>query len=188
MGARRQALSDDDRRACAEAATARLMALPELADMAGRTVAGYVAVRGEIDPARALLEVAARGGGLALPRLGAEPPRMRFCGTTVGTSLAAGPFGLSEPDPSAQEIPPERIDMMIVPGLAFDGQGRRLGFGGGYYDEALGALPVGARRPALIGLAYDFQIVESCPAGPGDVPVDLVVTEARVVRREAAAR
>jgi 5-formyltetrahydrofolate cyclo-ligase len=78
-----------------------------------------------------------------------------------------------------------QLDLVIVPGLAFDAQGGRLGFGGGYYDGALAAAR-GAGRPALIGLAYDFQIVDACPVGPGDLPVDLVVTEARVLRRAAA--
>ena len=60
----------------------------------------------------------------------------------------------------------------------------RLGFGGGYYDGAFGGSGPG-KRPALIGLCYDFQIVARCPAGDGDVPVDLVVTDARVLRPAA---
>ncbi len=76
-----------------------------------------------------------------------------------------------------------------MPGLAFDAEGRRVGFGGGYYDGAFGKFGSSAaassgpgKRPALIGLCYDFQIVARCPAGDGDVPVDLVVTDARVLR------
>ncbi len=84
--------------------------------------------------------------------------------------------------------------MVIVPGLAFDAEGRRLGFGGGYYDGAFGAgavddsasvprrRPSSRRRAALVGLCYDFQIVARCPASAEDVPVDLVVTDARVLR------
>ena len=73
------------------------------------------------------------------------------------------------------------IDLMILPGLAFDRQGHRLGYGGGYYDEAAGVLRA-AGRGFLVGVAYDFQIVDHCPAGAGDVGVDCVVTEREVVR------
>ena len=75
-----------------------------------------------------------------------------------------------------------------MPGLAFDAEGRRLGFGGGYYDGTFGAFGGPGKRPALIGLCYDFQIVARCPAGDGDVPVDLVVTDARVLRPARAPR
>jgi 5-formyltetrahydrofolate cyclo-ligase len=70
---------------------------------------------------------------------------------------------------------------MILPGLAFDRDGRRLGYGGGYYDEAVGRLRA-AGRGFLVALGYDFQLVERCPAGDGDVTVDCVVTDAQVVR------
>ena len=92
-----------------------------------------------------------------------------------------GPFGILEPDRGAPEVPLERIDLFLVPGLAFDGQGHRLGFGGGYYDE-IGALLRAAGRGLMIGLGFDFQLVESCPAGEGDVSLDCLVTDARVVR------
>jgi 5-formyltetrahydrofolate cyclo-ligase len=68
-----------------------------------------------------------------------------------------------------------------VPGLAFDGRGNRLGFGGGYYDEWLAA--AADRRPGLVvGLGYDFQVVDACPADERDARVDCVVTDARVIR------
>jgi 5-formyltetrahydrofolate cyclo-ligase len=154
-----------------------------------QTVAGYVAVRGEIDPAAALGAVVDGGGTIALPRVSREPPGLRFHRVVPGSPLARGRFDLYEPEATAEEIDLEALDVMIVPGLAFDAAGRRLGFGGGYYDQLLGGTNVGAkpaiRRPVLIGFAYDFQIVERCPAGVGDVPVDLVVTDARVLRRPA---
>ncbi len=95
--------------------------------------------------------------------------------------MAPGPYGLLEPLASAPEVGAEAIDVMILPGLAFDRQGRRLGYGGGYYDEAAGRLRA-AGRGFLVGVAYDFQIVDDCPAGAADVGVDCVVTERRVVR------
>ncbi len=195
MSAARAALSENERRTCSEAASTRLLALPELAALAGlKTVAGYVAVKGEIDPAPALAAVAAAGAAVALPRVAPEAPRLRFHRADAGP-LAAGRFGLSEPAAAAPEIAPDELEVVIVPGLAFDAEGRRLGFGGGYYDGAFGKLGASGparsgpgKRPALIGLCYDFQIVARCPAAEGDVPVDLVVTDARVLRPAGAAR
>jgi 5-formyltetrahydrofolate cyclo-ligase len=197
MSAARAALPETERHARSEAASARLLALPELAELAEggpRTLGGYVAVKGEIDPAPALSAVAAAGATVALPRVAPEAPRLRFHRADAGP-LAPGRFGISEPAAAAPEIALDELDVVIVPGLAFDGEGRRLGFGGGYYDGALGqfgpsaaASPGPGKRPALIGLCYDFQIVARCPAGDGDVPVDLVVTDARVLRPSAVKR
>jgi 5-formyltetrahydrofolate cyclo-ligase len=190
MGARRAALPALERAERAAAATARLLALPELAEVAGRTIAGYVAVQGELDPAAALAAAGARGCKVALPRVSREAPRLRFHEVTPGATLSAtpGPFGLREPDAAWPELAIDDLDVVIVPGVAFDAGGGRLGFGGGYYDGALALSRARANgRTALIGIAYDFQIVDDCPAGAGDVPVDLVVTDARVLRRAAAA-
>jgi 5-formyltetrahydrofolate cyclo-ligase len=186
MSAARAALSETERQTRSAAASARLLALPELAALAGggpKMLAGYVAVKGELDPAPALAKAAAGGAAVALPRVAPETPRLRFHRADAGP-LTSGRFGLSEPDASAPEIALGELDAVIVPGLAFDAEGGRLGFGGGYYDGALGELASAdsGRRPALIGLCYDFQIVARCPAGDGDVPVDLVVTDARVLR------
>ena len=164
--------------------TARLSALPELvaATTTGGTVAGFVALpgNGEVNPATALSAAHARGAHVALPRVSAEAPRLRFHNVdpTDDAALVPGPFGLREPAPSAPEIAVENIDVMLLPGLAFDRAGRRLGYGGGYYDEAAGRLRA-AGRGFLVGVAYDFQIVDRCPAGEADVPVDCVVTEVR---------
>jgi 5-formyltetrahydrofolate cyclo-ligase len=191
MGAKRVALPESERRARSEAASARLLGLAELDSLGvgvgARTVAGYVAAKGEIDPASALAGAAAAGATVVLPRV-AGGARLRF--HRAGTEpLVPGRFGLLEPAQTAPEIPLDGLDVVIVPGLAFDAEGRRLGFGGGYYDGTFGAgtfgTGVGGRRPALIGLCYELQLVPRCPVGPGDVPVDVVVTEARVLRRGA---
>ena len=180
MSAARTALPEGEGRTRSEAACARLLALPELASLAnaGGKLAGYVAARGEIDPAPVLAAAAAGGATVALPRVATEAPRLRFHRADAGP-LAPGRFGLREPPATAPEIPVDELDVVVVPGLAFDAEGRRLGFGGGYYDGAFGA---SGKRPALIGLCYEFQLVARCPADDGDVPVDVVVTDARVLR------
>jgi len=180
LRARRAALSEEDRRAGAAAAVARLLALPELGNVAGRTVAGYVAANGELDPAAALADVWGRGGVVALPRVSAEGPRLRFHAVGAGDPLQAGRFGLLEPDTAALEISTRDLAIVITPGVAFDATGRRLGLGGGYYDGVIDDARAGGA--IVIGFGYDFQIVDRCPAGPGDRTVDVVVTDARVVR------
>jgi len=189
MGARRAALPESERRARSEAASARLLGLPELASLGAgerpRTIAGYVAAKGEIDPAPALATAAAAGAVVALPRVDPAGQRLRFHRADFRPllperfgPLVPGAFGLLEPAATAPEVPIEDLDVVIVPGLAFDSQGRRVGFGGGFYDRTFGD----RRGAPLVGLAHDFQIVPRCPAGDGDVPVDVVVTDARELR------
>jgi len=93
--------------------------------------------------------------------------------------LQTGRFGLSEPPEDAPEVGAGTLAVVIVPGLAFDPAGRRVGFGGGYYDGVIDDARAGGA--AVIGFAYDFQIVDRCPAGPEDRAVDAVVTETRVI-------
>ncbi|HXJ22293.1 MAG TPA: 5-formyltetrahydrofolate cyclo-ligase [Polyangia bacterium] len=178
-GRERAGLPERVRRACSQRACARLLALPELAQPDGRTVAGYVALagKGELDPALALDALEARGARIAYPRVGAPDAPLTFHQAARG-ALVAGRFGLLEPPGDAPAIPPESLDLVVVPGVAFDADGGRLGFGGGFYDRTFG----GGRGPALIGLCFDLQVVSRCPAGPEDVRVDAVVTESRVLR------
>ena len=185
IGEKRSRLTPDERARAVAAATDRLTALPELRAAAerGACVAGFAAMRAEIDPAAALGRARAAGARVALPRVTApsdDGPRLRFHLATPG-DLQPGRFGIAEPDASCPEIQAGDVAVMIVPGLAFDEFGHRLGFGGGYYDEVLSGGP-GRRPPFVVGLGYDFQIVPSCPADEHDAQVDCVVTDARVIR------
>jgi 5-formyltetrahydrofolate cyclo-ligase len=80
-------------------------------------------------------------------------------------------YGIREPDTAAPVLPPARVDLMVVPGLAFDAAGFRLGFGGGYYDVLLSQTP----EALSCGLCHLFQLLERVPAEPHDVRVDLVI-------------
>ncbi|HEY7376614.1 MAG TPA: 5-formyltetrahydrofolate cyclo-ligase [Polyangia bacterium] len=176
----REALETEQRVTLTVCAVDRLLSLPPFETVEGRAIAGYVATRGELSPAGALAFVADAGGIVALPRVNDEPPRLRFHTIAAGTRLRPGRFGLSEPPETAPEIVPGALTAMIVPGLAFDAGGRRLGFGGGYYDGVIDDARAGG--VAVIGFAYDFQIVDRVPAGPDDRGVDVVVTDARVLQ------
>lgn len=83
--------------------------------------------------------------------------------------LVPGPFGISEPAGDEERAP----DLVILPGLAFDRRGARLGYGGGYYDRWLGSL---AERPPLVGLCHDFQILTRVPTDALDIPVNYLLT------------
>jgi 5-formyltetrahydrofolate cyclo-ligase len=181
MRAGREALSADERRARAEAASARLLGLPEVGLVGGKVVAGYVAVRGEMDPAAALAGLAVRGATIVLPRVPRAGSKLEFLRVDPGAELRPGAHGIPEPASSLLHVVPAALDLVIVPGLAFDAGGARVGSGAGYYDRTFATARPATQR--LVGLAYDFQIVERCPAEAHDLPVDIVVTETRVLRR-----
>jgi len=90
------------------------------------------------------------------------------------SQLAPGPYGILEPrNACIREVGPEKIDLAVVPGLAFDKQNRRLGRGGGYYDRFLAGLTADTPR---IGLAFSFQLLETLPALSHDIPVTKVIS------------
>ena len=139
----------------------------------GAIIAGYWPMGAEMDPRPLMLALAAGGHALALP---VTPPRGRplsFRAWAAGAALRAGPLGTSEPA-GGDECRP---DILLVPLLAFDRAGRRLGYGGGHYDRTLAALP-GAKA---IGIAYAGQEMPEVPAGPQDFRLPLIATEAGVI-------
>ena len=154
-----------------------------------RTLGAYVAADGELDPRPLLSRLAARRRRLALPVLIGPAPgqaswgnRMLFWRHRIGEPLQPNRFGLHEPVSVFGHVPVTGIDVLLMPLVAFDGRGNRLGMGGGYYDRLLGSVPV-RLRPRLIGLAHDCQRLDApLTAAPWDVKLDAVVTEAGCCR------
>jgi 5-formyltetrahydrofolate cyclo-ligase len=173
---RRAGIAESDRTAAA-AAVAALLADQPLAP--GATVSGYWPLPGELDPRAAMAALARRGHPLALPRLDGAARPLRFLAWTDGDALDAGAFGLLEPKATQPEVRP---DVVLVPLLAFDRRGGRLGYGKGYYDRTLARLRSGPRPPVAIGLAFAEQEVEDVPTGPDDVALDAVITEQALLR------
>ena len=139
----------------------------------GAIIAGYWPMGDEMDPRPLMLALASRGHALALP---VTPPRgqpLAFHAWAPGAALRPGPMGTSEPV-AGEELRP---DVLLVPLLAFDRAGRRLGYGGGYYDRTLATLP-GAKA---IGIAYAGQEMAEVPAGPQDMRLPLIATEDSVI-------
>lgn len=156
----------------------RLRALP--AFERARTVAAFVAIKGEVDVSALLTFARAAGKTVLLPRVDAEREELALHVFAEGDLLEPSGFGVPEPRADAPVIAPHDVDLVIVPGLVFDERGHRIGYGAGFYDKLLPRLP-GA---VTVGVAYDFQLVAEVPNTAGDVAVALIVTDARVVEAE----
>jgi 5-formyltetrahydrofolate cyclo-ligase len=174
--AARRAVTPELRAAAAEAIASRVLALPEFAEV--RAVLLYGATPEEADPSPIEIALRARGVRIAYPRV-AGPNRLTLHWVDDPTALAGGAFGLLEPAPDASLAAADDLDAVVVPGVAFDERGFRLGFGGGYYDVLLGHW---AGHVPTVGIAYDEQIVNACPAEAHDRAVDVVVTPTRTIR------
>jgi 5-formyltetrahydrofolate cyclo-ligase len=127
---------------------------------------------------RPLLEEALAGHKtLALPRFNAQLGDYDICPVTGLADLKPGHFGILEPGLKCPVFPRERLDFLLVPGLAYDIMGRRLGRGKGYFDRLLAGV-----QGHKCGVAFDWQVVEEVPVGPRDVGVDSLLTPSRFVR------
>lgn len=144
----------------------------------GAVVSAYWPLPGEIDPRPLMAALARRGARLALPVVVAPRSPLIFRAWKAGDVLEPHAVGLMEPGARAPELVP---DILLVPLLAIDPDGNRLGFGRGYYDRTLARLrAVGA--PLAVGLAYAAQTVAAVPVDEFDQPLDWVVTEAQALR------
>ena len=146
-----------------------------LAGYRGVPLAGYAQMRTEIDPTPAMEEASAHGP-VAMPVIiGAGQP-LRFRCWTPGCEMVPGAFGAAIPA-AGDWLEPE---IVIVPLVAFDRRGGRLGYGGGFYDRTLDVLR--SRRATLaIGFAYAAQEAEDLPLEATDQPLDMIVTEAGII-------
>ncbi len=146
-----------------------------LAGHRGVPVSGFMPIRTEIDPRPAMAEASAYGP-VGVPVIEAAAQPLRFARWTPDAAMRAGPFGAQVPE-VLEFFEPE---IVIVPLLAFDRRGGRLGYGGGFYDRTLQMLR--ARRATLaIGFAFAGQEVDEVPLERTDQPLDLIVTEAGVI-------
>ena len=168
MRARRRALSQEEQRRASLAVLERVRAFAPYRE--ARSVMAYMACRGELDLSPVLLDALAQGKTLLLPRCEA-PGIMTARRVTELSQLAAGAYGLMEPAQCCAVFPPEEINLIFVPGTAFDALGGRLGQGGGYYDRFL------ARTGALrTGVCHDFALTACVPVQAHDVRMDCILT------------
>ena len=180
MLAWRGALPGDEVRRRSARASRLLCDLAEFA--AARSVMGYMAVRGELDPMHAMSEVVTRGRHLALPALGKDclDPRP----WAPGEPLEANRYGIGEPIASTRGA--HTPDLVIVPAVALDACGRRLGMGGGWYDRSLAfRRDRPAPPPWLVGAGFSVQRIDTVSPEPWDVPLDAVCTESETLSPHA---
>lgn len=146
----------------------------------GWVVSGYWSMRNEVDLGPVLERLVAAGFDCALPVVQGRSKPLVFRRWRPGDALAEAPFGLREPLDTATEVSPR---ILLVPLLAFDRMGRRLGYGGGYYDRTLSGLRSGGAATA-VGIAFAAQELAEVPAGPGDERLDWIVTEREAIRAD----
>ncbi len=172
--ARRDALPADTRKAAAETIAAR--AFP-IAIVPGSVVSGFMPLKSEISPLPLMQRLAEQGARLALPRIvgRGQPLSMREWG--FGAPLDRGQWGIREPKPRAPEVDP---DILLVPLLAFDRAGYRIGYGAGYYDMTISRLRR-VKPVTAVGIAFAAQEVAKVPMTERDARLDLVLTEREVI-------
>jgi 5-formyltetrahydrofolate cyclo-ligase len=132
--------------------------------------------RHEIDLRAFGTRLRARGVRVALPRVESVEAAMTFRLVDDTDAMVEDPSGLLEPRPEDPVVQPGELDVIVVPALALDPRGHRIGYGRGYYDRTL---PAFAPPATTVGVAFDFQLVAEVPNEPGDVAVGWVVTDAR---------
>lgn len=183
MRAARRQLAPHIRAAASRAIAQHLGALPELQG-AGRVV-GYAAMDGEVDLDGWLRDLLAAGITLLLPRVEGDDLRLGHV-RDLDSDLEPGWMGLREPRQAAGEDPAS-VDAAVVPGLAFDGAGWRLGQGGGHIDRLLARLRPDA---IVVGAAFSVQLLAEgiIPLARHDVPVDVIVTDTGIWRSGRSAR
>jgi 5-formyltetrahydrofolate cyclo-ligase len=167
----RDAIATEPRRRAAESAAGHLLALPRLAG--ARRVALFAAVGSELDATAVARGLRARGVEIVYPRVVRGARRLEFHLVGDESELVPGAFGIPEPAADAPVAPVQSIDAFVVPGLAFDAGGARIGWGRGYYDRSLAAAPERLR----IGYCFECQLVPEVPLEPSDLPMHAIVTE-----------
>jgi 5-formyltetrahydrofolate cyclo-ligase len=177
IAAARDALDPSWRTWASDAMVRRIAALATFD--AARTVLLSAPFRSEWDAAPLIDVALASGKRVALPRVDESARMLELCRIVdAKRDIVAGYRGVREPARHCEAVPASAVDWVLVPGIAFDRSGARLGYGGGYYDRLLPLLP---ERAARVAGAFSVQIVDEVPSAPHDIRMDTVVTEGGVV-------
>ncbi len=178
MLARRNSISQATIEQLSEKISQRLFELQEFQN--ATTISTYLNTRSEVSTDPIVSWCISHGKRVIIPVTNRPSRRLIFSEVRdPGRELELGTFGIREPKPeSLRPVPLEEAEVALVPGVAWDHRGYRIGYGGGYYDRTINSL----RSHLLsIGLAYEFQIVNRVPTNRYDQPVDKLVTERRVI-------
>lgn len=175
----RAALSADASAQSSARIQARLITLAAFVE--AKVIALYCSTRAEVLTEELFAAARQAGKTVAFPRICG--PVMEFVAVDDPETLTPCTYGICEPA-FGHVVPLTEIDLIVLPGVAFDRYGMRLGYGKGYYDRILADRD---ERTTLVGLAYDFQIVEQLPVEPHDVALDIVLSENNLFRFPRAA-
>lgn len=175
---RRDALPAAERAASSAFITAALQTMPAYA--AARTVMLYVSFGSEVETGDLITSALAGGKRVTVPKvIKSEGALVVSLLTDPARDLAPGAYGILEPRYDAlRPVRPDSLDLIVVPGVAFDTEGRRIGYGGGYYDRFL---PTVSPTAACVALAYEAQLFPALPQEAYDHRVDYVVTEEGII-------
>jgi 5-formyltetrahydrofolate cyclo-ligase len=141
----------------------------------GRSVLLFYAFGSEVETSGIIRALSGQGSTVLLPAVDGD--RLRASPYRPGDGLIEGTYGIPEP-PGNMEVPAGAIDVVVAPGLAFDREGNRLGYGGGFFDRLLSEVQPDAPR---IGIGFHFQLVDRVPHGPDDQPLTMVVTDSETI-------
>ncbi|HKJ28568.1 MAG TPA: 5-formyltetrahydrofolate cyclo-ligase [Desulfuromonadales bacterium] len=144
-----------------------------------RCLALYSAIHNEVSTDEIVGQALDSGKCLVFPRVSGED--LEFVHIESPSELVSGAFGVKEPK-SCNLVPVEKVDLIVVPGVAFDQRGHRLGYGRGYYDRALAKCQSHCMK---VGFAYDFQLVEELPATDYDETLSMLITESQTLNFSA---
>ncbi len=174
IGAKRKGLDPDWIAAASQRVIENLVSM-ESFKTAG-SVALYKAIGGEVQLHSLFLLCWELGKQTCIPVFDQTRKIYEMALITAASTFKSGHYGIQEPA-SIQPVSLKAIDLMIVPGVAFDLKGNRLGRGGGYYDRLLNGY-----SGVSAAVAFDFQLVEEIPVDPTDIPVHAVITESRTIK------
>ena len=170
---KRRRLSAAQREQCSAQACRHLLACERV--MEGEVIMAFYPFGDEVDILPFIEEALHRGKEIWLPRTIPDKRELVPYRYTGKQMLKQGPYGIWEPDPEkAQTVDADRVDTILVPGVGFDRQGGRIGYGAGYYDRFLAGL---GHRPYLLGVGFSVQVVERVPMEPHDMLLDAILTE-----------
>jgi 5-formyltetrahydrofolate cyclo-ligase len=174
----RGAMPADARETRSKAICERVVQLPEF-DRA-RTVLAFVSMRTEVQTHAAVEAARSAGKRVCATRMGEDLENLVVVEWRADDPLEESGYMFSQPSADSPVVPDDEIDLVIVPALALDERGHRIGFGKGYYDRLLPRLTSAFRA----GVVFDFELMTEIPDRPGDEPVDAIVTDARLLRTE----
>ncbi|HHN63788.1 MAG TPA: 5-formyltetrahydrofolate cyclo-ligase [Nitrospirae bacterium] len=139
----------------------------------------FASFRSEINTFPIIEHALKEGKGVVLPRVNREEKVLDLFYIGSLDELVEGYMGIKEPDPErCRPATVDSLDLVVLPGVAFDEKGGRLGYGGGYYDRLLASL---RDNPILVGLAYEEQVVDEIPLEEHDRRVQIIITDKRVI-------